>query len=227
MPEFSNRAGFEKEIADYLEAAFDHIKEELVNTFGGLAPDALLPDISQVDLLGNEHMAWVEDKLEEVYLEAAQQYMTDIAYATDELLLSQSAQAWAADRARNEVINTMNTTTHQKVNDALSKFREGGMTNARLIERLSNVVSVARAEMIAITEVTRAAAEGQEFVARNLRQQGIQMTTIWQTLADERVCPICSPRNGQAQGTNWFDLPPAHPYCRCFVTYDVIVSEVT
>lgn len=219
MPEFSNRGRYENEVARYLRREFDRIKEELVQTYGSLAPDAYIPSISQIDLLGNQQMTWLEDKLEDVYLDAAREFMESIHYEIDQNLLLASAQAWAADRARNQLVATLNQTTSDRVQAILSQFQSGGMTNETLINRLSKVVRRDRAVLIAITEVTRAASEGQQRVANHLREQGVNLTTIWNTLVDERVCPICGPRNGMAQGTNWFDLPPAHPRCRCFVTF--------
>jgi len=77
-----------------------------------------------------------------------------------------------------------------------------------------------RAEIIAITETTRAAVEGERGVIAELEQHGIRMYPVWMTRNDELVCPICAPRNGKpiqpGNETNG-EYPPAHPRCRCGV----------
>ncbi len=51
-----------------------------------------------------------------------------------------------------------------------------------------------------------------------LGQRGIRMERIWNTDADELVCPVCVPLNNQGED-EWiqeFPLgPPAHVRCRC------------
>jgi len=87
---------------------------------------------------------------------------------------------------------------------------------AQILELIGSPI---RAEMIAVTEVTRAASEGEQAVARELARQGIIMTPFWNTNRDELVCPICEPRNNQEITDGMF--PPAHPRCRCWVNYEL------
>jgi hypothetical protein len=49
------------------------------------------------------------------------------------------------------------------------------------------------------------------------------MVPIWQTSNDERVCPICGPKHGKEITDGKF--PPAHPRCRCWVTYEFPEGE--
>ena len=39
--------------------------------------------------------------------------------------------------------------------------------------------------------------------------------TVWRTAADERVCPVCGPLDGQEWPGDAGPQPPAHPNCRC------------
>lgn len=39
--------------------------------------------------------------------------------------------------------------------------------------------------------------------------------TVWRTAADERVCPVCGPLDGQEWPSDAGPMPPAHPNCRC------------
>jgi SPP1 gp7 family putative phage head morphogenesis protein len=78
------------------------------------------------------------------------------------------------------------------------------------------VLSKNRAEMIAISEVTRLFAMGNELV---WAAAGL-MIKIWETAKDELVCPVCAPLDGQyvffaMNFAGGIRNPPAHPRCRC------------
>jgi hypothetical protein len=78
--------------------------------------------------------------------------------------------------------------------------------------------------MIAVTETTRAAAQATVEYQKYLGRAGITMIRVWNTDADEKVCPICT---GEAYGVNLNGMtedewpaevaggPPAHVNCRC------------
>src|SRR5690606_12103301 len=121
-----------------------------------------------------------------------------------------AAEAWAEDRARN-LVRQLNSTSNRRLNRLLDRYYEKPMPLRELQRRLTDYVfAPERARASAITEITRASAAAQEAIANDLREQGVALRTIWQTNNDEFVCPICGPRHGTAQGTAWFDLPPAH-----------------
>jgi hypothetical protein len=75
-----------------------------------------------------------------------------------------------------------------------------------------------------VTETTRAAAQATVEYQQYLGKAGIIMIRVWNTDADEKVCPICT---GQAYGVNLNGMtedewppevasgPPAHVNCRC------------
>lgn len=86
----------------------------------------------------------------------------------------------------------------------------------------------ARATNIARTEVLKASNEGQQ----KYWQQGIQegqidpnqMVRVWiATIPSERTCATCGKLDGKTAhidgtfklSTSYYDLPPAHPQCRC------------
>ena len=66
-------------------------------------------------------------------------------------------------------------------------------------------------------------------IADQLRENGVTMRAAWNTSEDELVCSICEPLDGvhENAGGGWtspttgetIDAPPAHPYCRCFLTH--------
>jgi len=164
----------------------------------------------------------IQGELEAIYIQAAKQFQDSIGYNLSDAQISAAAEAWAEDRARN-LIRQLNSTSNRRLNRLLDQYYDGSMTLDELRRRLTNYVfAPSRAIASAITEITRASAAAQEAIADELRAQGVGLRTIWQTNNDELVCPICGPRHGKAQGTNWFDLPPAHINCRCFTTHEVV-----
>jgi len=64
-------------------------------------------------------------------------------------------------------------------------------------------------------------------VADELAAEGVTMIESWVTQRDERVCPICYPRDGKVLGDGWtrIDGPPAHIRCRCDTAYKLPPME--
>jgi SPP1 gp7 family putative phage head morphogenesis protein len=91
------------------------------------------------------------------------------------------------------------------------------MTMPDLIESLDSLYGPVRAEMIAVTETTRAAVQGQAALVDELNKEGIVMVATFLTSEDETVCPICAPLNGKQVDESEF--PPLHPRCRCDIAY--------
>lgn len=131
-----------------------------------------------------------------------------------------SAEAVAASRAITaELAMTLDRTTRRLVGEATASFfQTPGMTRGDLEALLEPAFGPVRAEMIAVTEVTRASSEATNMHQRMLAAEGIYMRRVWITMHDELVCQICGPLNGQPEEV-WFarfpDGPPAHPRCRC------------
>jgi len=86
--------------------------------------------------------------------------------------------------------------------------------------RIEDVFGQERAEMIAITEVTRANTAGERGAIQRIGQHTpVVALATWRTQRDERVCPICGP-NDEKPESYWrkdYPLGPAstHPRCRC------------
>ena len=170
----------------------------------------------------------VEPVLLDVYLTQATNVMLNVGIGINLDNINHQAVNWARSHTE-EVMNEIWRTRHEAVVDILNRYPgvgevigqgyEQGLTIREISERLQPLYSPVRAEMIAVTETTRAVVEGERAYVEQLeRESGQRMIPIWMTANDERVCPICNPRNEKPITNGQF--PPAHPRCRCGVGWE-------
>jgi hypothetical protein len=132
-------------------------------------------------------------------------------------------EAWdAATDVIDTITGGMIDKTREKLQEAQDQAEILG-TEFKPDEVLADVEGDNRAHKVGVTETTRALVMGERGYEGWLgREHGITMDRIWQTERDARVCPICSPLQGTPDHT-WppllFSGPPAHPVCRCWVTF--------
>lgn len=170
--------------------------------------------------------AEVEPVLMDIYLGQAQAMLaaTPIGVSWD------MVNRGAADYARRygfDLVKEITQNTQRGVTDILRalqteipNFYTEGMNLGQLEERLSRWFSPVRAEMIAVTETTRAATEAEKEVAADIeKESGVKMVPVWQTNDDERVCPVCGPKHDKEITDG--EYPPAHPNCRCWTTHEM------
>ncbi len=84
---------------------------------------------------------------------------------------------------------------------------------------LDGAFSAARADMIGVTETTRAVTAAEMALVAYLATVPIEdgggaMRATWVTMEDERVCPVCGPLHDAGIDVIG-QTPPAHPRCRC------------
>jgi SPP1 gp7 family putative phage head morphogenesis protein len=122
-------------------------------------------------------------------------------------------------------VGQLNLTSRQSVATAFRDWYNGDLGGRadglpQLIRELEGTFGAARAERIAVTEVTRIFTE----MTRAAEDANPDTTGFrWLTANDELVCEICGPMAGQIRSKNgqWpFGVsgPPAHPRCRCDIT---------
>lgn len=104
-------------------------------------------------------------------------------------------------------------TSQAQVSQVIADWIAMGGTMDDLIDRVGRVWSGPRADVAAVTEVTRLYAQGN---AAAWQASEVVQAMTWKTANDERVCPICGPLANTAVAFGG-DLPPAHPHCRCWV----------
>ncbi len=136
------------------------------------------------------------------------------------------------------VMQDIGETTRRQAVAAITDWIESGAALPELDAALTPVFGATRAKMIATTEVTRAYADGNQMAWESA---GVVGGKKWQTLRDERTCPICGPLHnvtvalsgmfeigGEGSG-NFIAGPPAHPRCRCYtlpvVDFDAVSAE--
>lgn len=140
----------------------------------------------------------------------------------DIALVNIAALEWASAYSY-ELIKDIAATTQKLVAQAISQFvLTPGMTIGDIEELLVRAFGPVRAEMIAVTETTRAYSQGTRILQDMLKRSGLDMVRIWKTGYDDKVCDLCRPLEGKAED-DWPserkpDGPPAHINCRCGTT---------
>ncbi len=190
-----------------------HVREITLAIESGGTPDYAAFEATLLTIL--------QPELTIIATEVALRDMATIGVEFDTAMVNLEAIHWARDYSY-ELVKGLTETTRGVVSYATERWLgTPGMTEGQLEALLVPAFGPVRAEMIAITEVTRAYAEATNLHQGLLKEAGIDMERVWNTSSDERVCPICGPLNGQPEAV-WRKLfpkgPPAHTRCRCFVT---------
>ena len=133
-------------------------------------------------------------------------------------------------------VKDINETTRRQVAEKVWNWIERGAPLDELAADLAPVFGPARAERIAVTEVTNALALGTEAAGQAAKDTypGVNVEKVWHTAADDLVCPICAPLNNQtAPLDGYFTVPTgphagtiikspaAHPNCRCTISLQI------
>lgn len=136
-------------------------------------------------------------------------------------LANENAAQWALRYGENLVGEIAKTTT-PRIQGLVSDWINNGEPLSTLISRVKDgwLYSEKRARTIAVTEVTRAFAQGN---MEAWKATGVMDLKRWNTAVDELVCPICGPLHRATAPMNeqfpgGYDSPPAHPRCRCWLT---------
>lgn len=129
-----------------------------------------------------------------------------------------------ARQYRYDLISKINETTRTQVQEALTSWISSGDPLSVLESQLAPIFGKVRAQMIAVTEVTRVFAEGNTSAWNST---GFVDSFSWETARDERVCLLCSPRAGQIYKLNDpGQRPPIHVRDRCWMRPVVNVDLV-
>lgn len=161
-------------------------------------------------------------ELAATFTAAVDAFAETIGYAFDVEVMNAAAAEWAAGYTY-ELVTGINATSRARLSQIVSGFFDSGVTLADTRAAVAQLYGPVRAEMIAATEVTRAAVQGERKAAGELEREGVRMRPVWQTNIDDRTCPVCGPLHGKPVLNGVF--PPAHPRCRCWVNHEVILDD--
>ena len=186
-------------------------------------------------LLLAEILPLLSDGATEAALFSAEAIEAATGLGVDWTLINTAAAEWARGYA-GELIKGINKTTRGNVGQHVAEFVETpGMTIGDLRQKLAKSPAFGsnRAQMIAVTEVTREAKEGNLATARTYEAEGLfAWERTWHTNQDGLVCELCRPLHGKkAEGLDGEypfgggDGPPRHPRGRCWETLRPIIGE--
>ena len=182
------------------------------------------PDLNKLDM-----QFWTEEQqtiiralrpeIERMVVAGAQTTFDLLPLQFDWALAAQDAIGFAQTYTF-ELVTGLDRTSQRTLQRKVADYIENPTTIGELRKSLIPTFGKTRANTIAVTEVTRAYARGEEIAAQRSQEIGLLLEPIWHTNADELVCPICGPNNGKRKSAGW-TVPnvPAHPNCRCWLTH--------
>ena len=153
----------------------------------------------------------------------------------DFAITNTEAAKWAAEHA-GELVKGIDKTTLDAMRNAITTFVDTpGYTIGDAMDLLP--FDGERARRVAVTEITRAYAQGNQLAAGALAEQfpGVKVIKRWFTNQDDRVCDVCGPLADQepiGYDESWttedgdeIENPPAHVNCRCYMDYTTDIEN--
>ncbi len=172
--------------------------------------------------------------LEEIFVTVAAEVGTSLGQEifVGEIIGDRGA-AWASEYSF-RLVKDINATTLTKLRRIVPRSLQEGLSIDDITKKLTGTFGRSRAQMIAVTETTRATVEGQREFISELNKIGVFTDTFWLTARDSRVDDrICRPLDGvlridgvyQHPTLGTYNGPPAHVNCRC-TENDKLIEEV-
>lgn len=125
--------------------------------------------------------------------------------------IKKSVSLWAKDYST-QLAHNINLTTIDKINTIINVFNQSqDATKEDLVKAIQSIIGEHRSQIVGVTETTVSISYGKMQIMKELGINSI----VWVTAQDERVCKICSSKNGKTYPLKEEYLPPAHPFCRC------------
>ncbi len=217
-------AAFRAAAPDPRDAAEKRLRDALVAMFEKVAPEvarkiAAGETVSDDDL-AEAFRSVVEPELALIATDEGLRLGAEIGVQFDPAVVNAAAVEWSRQYTYG-LVKDITATTRTVIANATEQFiSTPGMTIGELRDALSGAFGPVRAQLISVTETSRAYAQSSLTYKNQLAEQGIRMLRVWHVAADERVCPICAPLDLKMEN-EWGDHsggPPAHPGCRCSVT---------
>lgn len=134
---------------------------------------------------------------------------------TDEASVRAAALAWARQHA-GELVQDINGTSRTLVREGVAAWLQTGRPVGDLAAMLRPSFGEERADLIAVTETTRALTAG---TLASWAAAGVERYRF-NTAGDERVCPQCGPLEGNTYRVGRGPEPPIHPRYRCWISVE-------
>lgn len=228
MPDFPDRAAFEKKLASSVGSRFSAALQKLSDVLGDPPSMDNVPN-DLWDEIGADLVDEMEPQLAQTYANSAvhlgndlrNRYQVEVGRSVDWKLVNKSAAEWAKQYTY-ELVKGIDATSRDRLSGAISSFFEDQLSMGDLRDLIGSIFDPERAARIATTEITRAAVEGELNTVNWIEEDSdIRMVPTWATSEDEHVCDICDPRDGTtAEEGGWMDdYPPAHVSCRCWINW--------
>ncbi len=221
-PFAAGKDAYEARLLKLLKARLNRQLQEVLDMLGDP------PDVTRIppewwDTQTGQMIADLRPQMEAMARDAMLGYAAEVGVGVEWGVIAEEAAAWA-ERYAGELIRGITDTTRKVVGRKVAEFiRTPGRTIGDLKADLAPHFGETRAQMIAVTETTRAYAAGTTFYQNALAEAGVKMVRVWHTSRDEKVCVQCGPLNGKPEA-EWPaeirspDYPPRHPQCRCWTT---------
>ena len=216
--EVQNRGAKEAKIGGRVAALFASTREAILALLGNPPSETNLPAA-----FWPEFADQFRSSVKPILLEIASDQLAEVAASVPiggDVVEIAGDVMLAVDEAAETVLGQVTNTSQTGLAREIRRFFEQGMTFEELEQRLIPLFGPARAESIAITEVTNAAAIAEDIFFESLGAAADDFIPTWHTSEDERVCPICMPMNGleavdgyfvHPESGQMYRRPPAHP----------------
>jgi hypothetical protein len=238
-PKRKEKEEFEDRLALLIRRRFKKQQAKIIKRVEGVTgrkTEPFIDDLFDPDSEDEEFMAALVMLLTQAAKSGINLFDSTVGLSMDYTMTNIEAARWAREYSYNLISGEINPLTGRGIGGidkvtrdatakAIAAFVETpGMTMKDLIDILP--FSEERAFRIAVTETTRAYAEGQRMAGQEMRDKypDVRVVKTWFTNNDDIVaeCEICYPMNEEEVDfdepfSSGDDAPPAHPNCRCWM----------
>jgi hypothetical protein len=226
-PRHREKTELENELLAVMTRRFQRQLRKLRTRLGEYNPDrkAVQPPLD--DIFDDEDMPEIIRLIFKGLLGGIDIFSEGVTFAVDWTLTNSRALEHAT-RYAFDLVRGIDSTSRDVISRAVGGFVETpGMTIGDVIEQLAlGGFNEARAERVAVTEITRAYATGERMAAEELRRElpDVRMTKTWVTNNDDIVCDICGQNHMEEVDIDdtfpsGDSEPPGHVNCRCWIDY--------
>lgn len=148
---------------------------------------------------------------------------------------NREAERWLEQNAA-RLVSRVDAETRDRIRRIVAEGRVAGLSSERIARQIRSEYRYmgvgsplghiqSRAHLIAVTETAFGYEKGKRLAVDRMADAGLRMEKSWLTVGDGHVDPTCSDNEGAGaipydeSFPSLVEEPPAHPGCRCTVTY--------